>query len=65
MRKLKVMVLWRYNQLDSFRGTPPEFENIEVSGVSLHRAKGLEADYTILLDISESDYGVPSRIEVA
>jgi DNA helicase-4 len=61
--KLKVMVLWRYNQLDPFRGTPPKFENIEVSGLSFHRAKGLEADYTILLDVSEGDYGVPSRIE--
>ncbi|MCJ9719904.1 UvrD-helicase domain-containing protein [Agrobacterium sp. SHOUNA12C] len=61
--KLKVMVLWRYNQLDLFRGSPPKFESIEVSGLSFHRAKGLEADYTILLDVSEGDYGVPSRIE--
>lgn len=34
-----------------------------MSGLSFHRAKGLEADYTILLDVSEGDYGVPSRIE--
>lgn len=61
--KLKVMVLWRYNQLDPFRGAPPKLEHIEVSGLSFHRAKGLEADYTILLDVSEGDYGVPSRIE--
>jgi DNA helicase-4 len=44
-------------------GNPPTFANIEVSGLSFHRAKGLEADYTILLDVSEGDYGVPSRIE--
>ncbi|GEC31532.1 MULTISPECIES: UvrD-helicase domain-containing protein [Sinorhizobium] len=62
-QKLKVMVLWRYNQLDPFRGAMPKFEHIEVSGLSFHRAKGLEADYTILLDVSEGDYGVPSRIE--
>lgn len=61
--KLKVMVLWRYNQLDPFSGASPKFEYIEVSGLSFHRAKGLEADYTILLDVSEGDYGVPSRIE--
>lgn len=61
--KLKVMVLWRYNQLDPFRAALPIFEHIEVSGLSFHRAKGLEADYTILLDVSEGDYGVPSRIE--
>tara|TARA_A100001391_G_scaffold65878_5_gene41521 strand:+ start:15398 stop:18133 length:2736 start_codon:yes stop_codon:yes gene_type:complete len=62
-KKLKVMVLWRYNQLDPFKGPEPRFENIEVSGLSFHRAKGLEADYTILLDVSEGDYGVPSQIE--
>ena len=62
-QKLKVMVLWRYNQLDPFKGSKPRFENIEVSGLSFHRAKGLEADYTILLDVSEGGYGVPSQIE--
>lgn len=61
--KLKVLVLWRYNLLDPFGGVPPSFANIEVSGQSFHRAKGLEADYTVLLDVSEGDYGVPSRIE--
>lgn len=62
-QKLKVMVLWRYNRLDPFVSALPHFEYIEVSGLSFHRAKGLEADYTILLDVSEGDYGVPSRIE--
>lgn len=61
--KLKVLVLWRYNQVDPFRGSVPTFTNIEVSGLSYHRAKGLEADYTILLDVSEGNYGVPSLIE--
>jgi len=61
--KLKVLVLWRYNLLDPFEGNPPTFANIEVAGLSFHRAKGLEADYTVLLDVSEGDYGVPSRIE--
>ncbi|OWO92789.1 DNA helicase UvrD [Rhizobium esperanzae] len=60
---LKVLVLWRYNHVDPFQGTLPSFANIEVSGQSFHRAKGLEADYTILLDVSEGDYGVPSRVE--
>ena len=62
-QRLKVRVLWRYNLLDPFHGRPPTFDNIEVSGLSFHRSKGLEADYTILLDVSEGDYGVPSRIE--
>ena len=62
-QKLKVMVLWRYNQLDPFQGATPHLEHIEILGHSFHRAKGLEADYTILLDVSEGDYGVPSQIE--
>jgi DNA helicase IV len=61
--RLKVLVLWRYNLLDPFHGQPPLFDHIEVSGLSFHRSKGLEADYTILLDVSEGDYGVPARIE--
>lgn len=61
--KLKALVLWRYNYLDPFQGRVPKFENLEVEAFSFHRAKGLEADYTILLDVSEGDYGVPSRIE--
>ncbi|WP_040142636.1 UvrD-helicase domain-containing protein [Rhizobium etli] len=60
---LKILVLWRYNHVDPFQGILPSFANIEVSGQSFHRAKGLEADYTILLDVSEGDYGVPSRVE--
>lgn len=55
-QKLKVMVLWRYNQLDPFQGATPHLEHIEILGHSFHRAKGLEADYTILLDVSEGDY---------
>lgn len=61
--KLKALVLWRYNHLDPFRGIMPSLEHLEVEALSFHRAKGLEADYTILLDVSEGDYGVPSRIE--
>lgn len=62
-QKLRVLVLWRYNHLDPFAGRMPAFAHIEVSALSFHRSKGLEADYTILLDISEGDYGVPSRVE--
>ena len=62
-QKLKVLVLWRYNLLDPFGGQTPHFSSIEVTGLSFHRSKGLEADYTVLLDVSEGDYGVPSRIE--
>ena len=62
-QKLKVLVLWRYNLLNPFGSQTPIFRNIDVAGMSFHRSKGLEADYTVLLDVSEGDYGVPSRIE--
>lgn len=62
-QKLTVRVLWRYNFLNPFSGWKPEFANIDVKGLSFHRSKGLEADYTVMLDVSEGDYGVPSRIE--
>lgn len=62
-QKLKVLVLWRYNLLDPFGGRKRTYANIEVTGLSFHRSKGMEADYTVLLDVSEGDYGVPSRIE--
>ncbi len=61
--KLKVLVLWRYNSLDPFKAGVPQFDHIAVSGLTFHRSKGMEADYTILLDVSEGNYGVPSRIE--
>ncbi len=61
--KFKVLVLWRYNNVDPFQRRLPKFANIDVCGLSFHRAKGLEADYTILLDVSEGNYGMPSRIE--
>ena len=53
----------RVYKLDPFGGQAPSFSSIDVAGLSFHRSKGLEADYTILLDVSEGDYGVPSRIE--
>ena len=61
--KLKVLVLWRYNSLDPFKNGAPTFAHIAVSGMSFHKSKGLEADYTVLLDLSDGNYGVPSRIE--
>lgn len=52
-RKLKVLVLWRYNSLDPFKGRTASFDHITITGMSFHKSKGLEADYTILLDVSE------------
>ncbi|WP_237068373.1 UvrD-helicase domain-containing protein [Microbulbifer guangxiensis] len=61
--KLSVLVLFRYNHSDPFKGYSPTYSHISVTHLTFHRAKGLEADYCILLDISEGTYGFPSRIE--
>lgn len=61
--KLKVLVLSRYNMTNPYKSGPPQFSHLDVSSLTFHRSKGLEADYTLLLDISEGNYGVPSRIE--
>lgn len=61
--KLSVLVLFRYNAMNPFRGKKPVFSHIEVDTYSFHRSKGLEADYTVLVNVSEEDYGVPSKIE--
>jgi DNA helicase-4 len=61
--KLSVLVLSRYNMQNPFKGKTPEFSHIDVRSMTFHRAKGLEADYTVLLDVSEGNFGVPSQIE--
>ncbi|TCK02953.1 DNA helicase-4 [Marinobacterium mangrovicola] len=61
--KLSVLVLSRYNMQNPFQGKVPVFSYIEVRCMTFHRAKGLEADYSVLLDVSEGNFGVPSRIE--
>ncbi len=61
--KLSVLVLSRYNIQNPYRSGSSEFSHIEVRSMTFHRSKGLEADYTVLLDVSEGNFGVPSRIE--
>ncbi|MBV0934787.1 UvrD-helicase domain-containing protein [Marinobacterium weihaiense] len=61
--KLSVLVLSRYNMQNPFKSGTPSFSHIVVRSMTFHRAKGLEADYSVLLDVSEGNFGVPSRIE--
>lgn len=62
-RQLQVLILSRYNRVNPWKGEPPSFSHLALRSMTFHRAKGLEADYSVLLDVSEGDYGVPSRIE--
>lgn len=61
--QLKVLVLFRYNNVNPFKWKAPQFSHIRVETYSFHRSKGLEADYSILVNVSDENYGVPSKIE--
>ena len=61
--KLSVLVLGRYNHVNPAKIKPLARSHLDAEFLTFHRAKGLEADYTVLLDVSEDHYGVPSRIE--
>jgi DNA helicase IV len=62
IKKLKVYLLGRYRHLDP-KGIQLERSHLSAEFMTFHKAKGLESDYTILLDVSEGAYGVPSQIE--
>ena len=62
IEKLKVYLLGRYRHLDP-KGIQLERSHLSAEFMTFHKAKGLEADYVILLDVSEGSYGVPSQIE--
>jgi DNA helicase-4 len=61
--KLTVLLLARYNKTIPSRLTDWKFSHIDLNGLTFHRSKGLEADYTLLLDVTEGEYGVPSMIQ--
>lgn len=60
--KLKVYILGRYRHLAP-KGIQLERSHLSAEFMTFHKAKGLEADYVILMDVSEGSYGVPSQIE--
>lgn len=61
--KLTVKVLARYNHGNPETVGSLQRSHLEVEFFTFHKVKGLEADYSVLLDVSEGSYGIPSRIE--
>ena len=64
-------VYWR-NQKDIYEYIDKDFEynngilkynDKEYKYLTIHSAKGLEEDYVILLNVSNSTYGLPNKIE--
>ena len=67
----KILILGR-NQKDIYEYIDKDFEynngilkynNKEYKYLTIHSAKGLEEDYVILLNVSNSTYGLPNKIE--
>lgn len=58
-----VYILGRYNH-DREEWLPNEnFSNLKISFKTIHGAKGLEADYVIIVNLERGKYGFPSEIE--
>lgn len=65
-RKASVRILGRFKHLRprSFLDWQREFaESLDLQFLTLHRAKGLEADYVFILGCNTGMYGLPSSIE--
>lgn len=64
-KKLSVFIMARYSfQLPRDRSKYKTFaSSLEVNFTTVHASKGLEADYVLLLNVSNEKYGFPSLIE--
>lgn len=59
-----VMLLGRYNH--TFKDIPTDLlgncGRLQIQRRTVHRAKGLEADYVVVMDVSRGKYGFPSEV---
>ena len=59
----EIMVLARFNYpLNRLKGKFPDYKTRGLNFLSIHRAKGTEADYVLLLSCIKGRYGFPSEI---
>ena len=60
----RILVLSRYNdQLNLLKSEIPDHPNHGLDFMTIHRAKGKEADYVLLLGCVKGEYGFPSQIK--
>lgn len=59
-----VFVLGRYNFVkpDNFKLIQSQFKNLKIEFKTIHKSKGLQSDYVIILDVNKGKYGFPSEI---
>lgn len=61
--KIEVLVLGRYHFcLEDLRGIRPADSRLSLRFMTVHAAKGLEADYAIVVDVVGGRYGFPTEI---
>jgi DNA helicase IV len=63
--KISLLLLGRYNfnEPSEWSDWAKEHPDVEAEFLTVHRSKGLEADYVVVLDVSSGRYGFPSRIQ--
>ena len=57
------LTLGRYRQRRNELPAPPRRGSLRVEFSTVHGAKGREADYVIVLDLNDSRWGFPSKVE--
>ena len=58
-----VLLLGRYRRRPGELPLPPQRGSMRVEFSTVHGAKGREADYVIVLDLNDGDWGFPSKVE--
>ncbi|WP_300493209.1 UvrD-helicase domain-containing protein [uncultured Methylophaga sp.] len=63
-RTASVMFLARFkNSLPPLNTYKSQHRNLKFSGMSVHSAKGKQADFVIILDVVKGKYGFPSEVQ--
>ena len=58
-----VLVLGRYRRSGQALSLSQFREGLQIETSTVHRAKGREADFVVVLDLTDGRYGFPSRVE--
>ncbi len=62
-RRRSILVLGRYSESRHALPTGPLRKGLQVEFSTVHRAKGREADYVVVLDLKDDPWGFPAKIE--
>ena len=64
VKQHRVLLLGRYNfnKPDNLNDYRRKYQNLKIDFLTVHRSKGLEAEYVIILDVVQGKYGFPSDV---